>query len=88
MKRTYSYLSFVVYLIFLCNRCHNARINEKADRGTWYTERWSDIYLKDAHRRLQKQFKGFDLTIEDVFTMQQLCPYEVSPITPLQYDNL
>ena len=48
-------------------------------------KRWAAIYLKRAHRRLQKQFKGMDLTIEDVYTMQQLCPYEVLPITLLQY---
>jgi hypothetical protein len=47
-------------------------------------QRWTAIYLKDAHRRLQDQFKGFDLTIEDVFEMQQLCPYEVLTVTPLQ----
>lgn len=84
MKRKYSYLSSILYLIFLCNRCPNARIGDKADRGVWYTQRWNEIYLEDAHRRLQRHFKGLDLTIEDVFTMQQLCPYEVFPITPLQ----
>ncbi|KAF8162781.1 histidine phosphatase superfamily [Crassisporium funariophilum] len=56
--------------------CPNADIKTKSERGTWYLERWAAIYLKDAHKRLQKQFGDFDLTIEDVHTMQQLCPYE------------
>jgi len=38
--------------------------------------RWTAIYLERAHRRLQNQFIGLNLTIEDVYTMQQLCPYE------------
>jgi hypothetical protein len=39
---------------------------------------WSNIYLKEAQDRLQKQIDGFTLTIEDVYTMQQMCAYEVS----------
>ena len=58
--------------------CNNANINEKGDRGVWYTERWVDIYLQNARKRLAKEIEGFDLTIEDVYTMQQLCAYEVS----------
>jgi len=58
--------------------CNNANINEKGDRGVWYNEHWADIYLQNARKRLAKELKGFDLTIEDVYTMQQLCAYEVS----------
>ena len=58
--------------------CNNTNINEKGDRGVWYTERWADIYLQNARKRLAKEIEGFDLTIEDVYTMQQLCAYEVS----------
>jgi len=39
-------------------------------------ERWAAIYLKDAVARLQAQIPGLTLTTEDVYTMQQLCPYE------------
>ncbi|KAF5349620.1 hypothetical protein D9756_008974 [Leucocoprinus leucothites] len=56
--------------------CPNANINEKGDRGVWYNQRWAEIYLQDAHKRLTKEIKGFDLTVEDVFTMQQMCAYE------------
>jgi hypothetical protein len=53
-------------------------VNEKSDRGVWYNSHWADIYLQDAQKRLAKEIKGFDLTIEDVYTMQQMCAYEVS----------
>ncbi|KXN93292.1 3-phytase B, partial [Leucoagaricus sp. SymC.cos] len=60
--------------------CPNANINEKADRGVWYESRWADIYLADARKRLAKDIKGFDLTTENVFTMQQMCAYETVAI--------
>ncbi|KDR81978.1 hypothetical protein GALMADRAFT_240377 [Galerina marginata CBS 339.88] len=56
--------------------CPNAKITSKAERGNWYTESWAKIYLKDARKRLQKHLHGLDLSIEDTFIMQQLCPYE------------
>jgi hypothetical protein len=49
----------------------------KGNRGQWYVDRWAEIYLKDARKRLQEQLHGLDLPIEDVYIMQQLCPYEV-----------
>jgi len=39
--------------------------------------RWAERYLEKARKRLQKHFHGLELTIEDVYEMQQLCPYEV-----------
>lgn len=41
---------------------------------------WAAIYLQDARDRLQAQIDGYNLTIEDVYTMQQMCPYEVKMI--------
>jgi hypothetical protein len=38
---------------------------------------WTDIYLRAAQDRLQKQIDGYTFTIEDVYTMQQMCAYEV-----------
>ena len=58
--------------------CNNANINEKGHRGIWYTEHWADIYLQNARERLAKEIKGYDLTIEDMYIMQQLCAYEVN----------
>ena len=86
--RMYSYYFVFLYLIFLCNRCPNAFNSTKADRGQWYIKQWAAIYLKHAHRRLQRQIKGFDLTIEDLYRMQHLCPYEVILIALLQSGNL
>ncbi|KAF9453707.1 phytase [Macrolepiota fuliginosa MF-IS2] len=60
--------------------CPNAGDNDKADRGIWYVRRWADIYLKDARERLADEIKGFDLTVEDVYTMQQMCSYETVAI--------
>ncbi|KAJ3566101.1 hypothetical protein NP233_g7216 [Leucocoprinus birnbaumii] len=60
--------------------CANAKIVEKADRGTWYNQQWANIYLRDTRERLAKQIQGFDLTIEDTFTMQQMCAYETVAI--------
>ena len=64
-------------------RCPNANDGSKSDRGRWYLERWAALYLKDAQRRLVTQLGGFDLTIEDVFTMQQMCAYEVRFVASL-----
>ena len=42
--------------------------------------KWAEIYLKDAQARLAPQLHGYDLTIEDVYTLQQLCAYETVAI--------
>lgn len=55
-------------------------IRSKADRGTWYAAKWADIYLKKALKRLGPQMQGYDLTIENVFTLQQMCAYETVAI--------
>ena len=52
---------------------------------------WANIYLKAAQDKLQKQIDGYTLTVEDVYTMQQMCAYEVGfadclhrrPMTPI-----
>ncbi|KAF8987370.1 histidine phosphatase superfamily [Cyathus striatus] len=56
--------------------CQNSQDPAKGDRGLWYVQRWADIYLKHAQKRMQRKIKGYHLTIEDVFTMQQMCVYE------------
>ena len=38
---------------------------------------WANIYLKAAQDKLQKQIDGYTLTVEDAYTMQQMCAYEV-----------
>ncbi|KAF8688406.1 Phosphoglycerate mutase-like protein, partial [Rhizoctonia solani] len=56
--------------------CPNAHRTGRADRGLWYMKKWTNIYLKDALARFQKDTSGFEWTIEDVFATQYLCPYE------------
>jgi hypothetical protein len=59
-------------------RCPNAGVHSKGRRGTQFLKEWANVYLKSAQDRLQKQIDGYTLTIEDVYTMQQMCAYEVS----------
>ncbi|KZT11458.1 phosphoglycerate mutase-like protein [Laetiporus sulphureus 93-53] len=60
--------------------CPNAGIPSKADRGLYYVQQWTSVYLQDALARLSPQLTGFNLTIEDVYTFQQLCAYETVAI--------
>lgn len=56
--------------------CPNANVSAKSERGTAYLRKWTSIYLRTARDRLQAQLKGFELSFEDVYTLQQLCAYE------------
>ncbi|KAG8704002.1 hypothetical protein FRC09_003832 [Ceratobasidium sp. 395] len=56
--------------------CPNAHLMERAGRGLWYVKRWANIYLKDALERVKKSTSGVEWSIEDVFSLQMLCPYE------------
>ncbi|KAG5727396.1 3-phytase A [Termitomyces sp. T112] len=60
--------------------CSNANVREKGDRGVWYVKRWAEIYLVEALARLQPYIKGYALSIEDVYVMQQMCAYETVAI--------
>lgn len=57
--------------------CPNAGDRTKSDRAIPYVQQWAGIYLKDALARLRPQMHGYELTIEDVYTLQQTCAYEV-----------
>ncbi|KAJ7063679.1 histidine phosphatase superfamily [Mycena amicta] len=56
--------------------CPNANVKSISDRGRSYVAKWASIYLDKARQRLQPQLNGFELAIEDVYIMQQLCAYE------------
>lgn len=64
--------------------CPNAGTHNKSDRSSTYIKEWAGIYLKEAQKRLQADLKpaedgqGFNLEIEDVYRMQQMCAYEVA----------
>lgn len=55
-----------------CNNSHSYR----NAGGKNATAEWVGIYLKDATKRLQPLLKGYELTVDDVYAMQTLCPYE------------
>ncbi|KAF8894811.1 histidine phosphatase superfamily [Infundibulicybe gibba] len=56
--------------------CPNANAPGKANRSMYYMKQWVAIYLEKARTRLQAQISGLELTIEDIYMMQQMCPYE------------
>ncbi|KAI0752965.1 phytase [Daedaleopsis nitida] len=60
--------------------CLNARDHSRGERAVPFVREWANIYLQDALARLRPQVKHLDLTIEDVYRMQQLCPYETIAI--------
>ncbi|KAH9940025.1 phytase [Epithele typhae] len=60
--------------------CPNARNPTRGDRAVPFVREWAETYLQGAFLRLSPMLKGFPLTIEDVYTMQQLCAYETISI--------
>ena len=56
--------------------CPNAQNKTRGERALPYVREWAELYLQDARTRLNSQITGIELSIEDVYTMQQLCPYE------------
>lgn len=57
---------------------HTCKNGEEA--GKTYTQQilanWSEIYLAEALPRLQANLTGYQLTFQDLVSMQQLCAYE------------
>ncbi|KAI0072842.1 phosphoglycerate mutase-like protein [Panus rudis PR-1116 ss-1] len=60
--------------------CPNARTSGKSDRSLYYVREWAGVYLADAHARLAPLLEGYDLSIEEIYTMQQMCAYETVAI--------
>ncbi|KAH9847991.1 phosphoglycerate mutase-like protein [Lenzites betulinus] len=56
--------------------CPNAHNTTKGDRATAFVREWANVYLPDALARLRPQLDGLELSMEDVYSMQQLCAYE------------
>lgn len=57
--------------------CPNTKDRSKSDRGTPFVRKWAEIYLQGAKERLGGMMEGLELSVEDVYTMQQMCAYEV-----------
>ncbi|KAL8283149.1 hypothetical protein RQP46_005927 [Phenoliferia psychrophenolica] len=49
---------------------------------------WIGIYLKDALARLQPLIRGFDLTLADLWNMQQMAAYEVVALGGTRFAEL
>ncbi|KAI0782986.1 phosphoglycerate mutase-like protein [Abortiporus biennis] len=60
--------------------CPNAQVSGKSDRSLYYVREWAKIYLANAHARLAPLLRGYSLTIEDIYTLQQMCAYETVAI--------
>ena len=61
--------------------CTNAN-NDIGNFGSVQANKWAAIYLQDAVKRLAPQIKGINLTLSDVFGMQEMCAYEVRLLFP------
>ena len=55
-------------------------VEAKASSGNFGVNQaqvWVQKYLRNAVNRLQPQIRGINLTVSDVFAMQEICAYEV-----------
>ncbi|KAG1837949.1 histidine phosphatase superfamily [Suillus tomentosus] len=59
-----------------CEACPNANSDDIGNFGDTQSNKWADIYLQDARRRLQPMIQGVNLTIPLVVAMQELCALE------------
>ena len=57
------------------NACRNAD-SDDYELSVNVSAIWQNIYLQAPKARLQKNLKGIDLTITDVYNMMSACPYE------------
>lgn len=55
-----------------CPNCVKPLSNTASDA----VDRWMNIYLHGATRRLRQHVHGYNFTVEDLYNMQQLCSYE------------
>lgn len=60
-----------------CNNSNNAI----GSIGSPVVAEWQGIYLAGALARFNSQLEGLNLTISDVYTLQQICSYEVCLVT-------
>ncbi|KAG1849295.1 phosphoglycerate mutase-like protein [Suillus subalutaceus] len=56
--------------------CANNDVPSGGYRGQPYADAWKAVYLKDTVPRLQQYLDGFELDVEDVYAMQELCAFE------------
>ncbi|KAL4077052.1 histidine phosphatase superfamily [Scleroderma yunnanense] len=56
--------------------CRNNEDRSKAYRGIGPSTKWAARYLDKALKRLQRHVSGMELTVADLFSMQETCAYE------------
>ncbi|KAG1782255.1 histidine phosphatase superfamily [Suillus placidus] len=56
--------------------CANNDIPDRGYRGQPYADAWKAVYLRDTVPHLQQYLEGFELDVEDVYAMQELCAFE------------
>lgn len=56
--------------------CPNVNTEDVGNFGGTQGNKWAEIYLKHARKRLQPMIKGFNLTISRLVDMQEMCAYE------------
>lgn len=56
--------------------CPNSN-NAVASFGNTQANKWANVYLQPALKRLTPLLRGVNLTISDLVAMQELCAYEV-----------
>jgi hypothetical protein len=42
---------------------------------------WAEVFLADAKKRIQPMLEGYTLVAEDVYSMMQMCAYEVRSVS-------
>ena len=57
------------------NNCPNAN-GDLYNIGYTAAAEWETTYLKNAVKRLQQYIRGLELTVDDVYSMQNLCAFE------------
>lgn len=64
--------------------CPNAN-NAVSSFGSDQANKWANIYLQSTLKRLAPLIRGYNLTINDLIAMQELCAYEVGFTTQLHF---
>ncbi|EJD01856.1 phosphoglycerate mutase-like protein [Fomitiporia mediterranea MF3/22] len=52
------------------------------------TNTWANIYLRNALARLSRRLEGFNVTIDDLLGMQELCAYETIALGTSEFCDL
>ncbi|KZT65932.1 phosphoglycerate mutase-like protein [Daedalea quercina L-15889] len=68
--------------------CPNANDDVAGDLGGYASGNWTQIYLNATVPRLQQYITGLNLTVNDVYAMQQLCAYETVALGYSQFCGL